>query len=218
MTQQSAEGGVPPEVVRAVVEHYEAQLRRHGPTARGMDWRDEASQQLRFRVLCGVGDLRGRSVHEVGAGAGHLLDHLREGGIAADYSGSDLSAAMVEAARRRHPGARFEQRDLLRESPAPSYDVVLCSGLFHVCAGHGGPAFAGFVEAMLRRMWALAREALAFNLMSDQVDYRVPSLHYTSPAATLDFCRRELSRHVALRHDYPLHEYTVYVYRNPRDA
>jgi len=213
-----AAGGAPPELARAVVEHYEAQLRRHGPTARGMDWRDEASQRLRFRVLCGGLDLHGRSVHEVGAGAGHLLDHLREAGVAADYSGSDLSAAMVEAARLHHPGVRFEQRDWLRGDPGPRYDVVVGSGLFHVCAGHGGPAFAAYVEAMLCRLWALAREALAFNLMSDQVDYRVPALHYTSPAATLDFCRRELSRHVALRHDYPLHEYTVHVYRNPRSA
>ena len=55
--------------------------------------------------------------------------------------------------------------------------------------------------------------AIAFNLMSDRVDFRVPELHYTSPAETLAFCQRELSRHVRLRHDYPLHEYTVHVRR-----
>jgi SAM-dependent methyltransferase len=209
---------VPPELVRDVVAHYEAQLRAHGPTARGMDWRDEASQHLRFRVLCDGLALAGRSVHEVGAGAGHLLDHLRASGVAADYSGSDLSQAMVDAARRRHPSARFERRDWLGPESGERFDVVLGSGLFHVCAGHGGAPFARFVEAMLRRMWAAAREALAFNLMSDQVDWRVPSLHYTSPAETLDFCRRELSRHVRLRHDYPLHEYTVQVFRSPREG
>jgi hypothetical protein len=71
---------------------------------------------------------------------------------------------------------------------------------------------------MVRRMWALARQAIAFNLLTDQVDHRVPALHYASPGLWLDFCRRELGRHVVLRHDYPLHEYTLYVYRRARGA
>ena len=215
MTAGTAGGGVAPELKQAIVRHYEAQLRRHGPTAEGMDWKDAGSQRLRFRILCEVCELTGLSLHEVGAGAGHLLDYLRERGIAADYSGSDLSPAMVEVARRLHPGARFEERDLLLEAPEPSYDVVVCSGLFHVSLGCGEAAWRAFVEETLRRMWGLCRVAIAFNLMSDRVDWRAPALHYASPGETLDFCRRELGRFVALRHDYPLHEYTVYVYREP---
>jgi SAM-dependent methyltransferase len=214
MTPPHPDGGVSAELKREVVAHYEATLREHGPTARGMDWKDAASQRLRFRVLCEVGDLAGRSLHEVGAGAGHLLDYLREAGIAAEYSGSDLSAAMVETARRRHPEARFDQRDLLLETPEPSYDVVVCSGLFHVCLGHAGAPWRQFVEESVRRMWGLARVAIAFNLISDRVEYRAPQLHYSSPGEMFEFCRRELSRFVVLRHDYPLYEYTLYVYRD----
>jgi SAM-dependent methyltransferase len=198
---------------RAVVEHYERQLHRFGPTARGMDWKDEASQRLRFEVLTGVADLAGRTVLEIGAGAGHLRDFLRERGVAAAYAGIDLSAEMVAAARRRHPDVPFEQRDILADPPPPA-DVVLCSGLFHVKLDHGEGEWRAFVEAMLRRMFETCRVALAFNLMSDQVDFRSPSLFYANPGEILDFCRRELGRFVALRHDYPLHEFTVYVYRD----
>src|SRR5262249_57715719 len=107
--------------------------RGQGPTGRGMDWKDEASQGLRFRILCGVCDLAGRSLHEVGAGAGHLLDYLREEGIAADYSGSALSAAMVEAARARHPGARFEARALLPATPPPTSPTLTSAPLIPPC-------------------------------------------------------------------------------------
>jgi SAM-dependent methyltransferase len=89
---------------RAVVTHYEAQLRRHGATARGMDWKDEDSQRLRFEMLCGVCDLAGRSVYEVGAGAGHLWAYLQERGIGVDYSGCDLSAEMSIPAPRSSTG------------------------------------------------------------------------------------------------------------------
>jgi hypothetical protein len=196
----------------AIVAHYERQLRLHGPTARGVDWKDAASQSLRFSVLCGICDLNGRSIHEVGAGAGHLVDFLDREGIEADYSGSDRSAAMVKAAQRRHPGVAFERSDSLEDAPEAAWDVVVCSGLFHVSLGHSEHDWWSFVSATLRRMFAMSRLGIAFNLMSDRVDHRSPDLFYADAGRTLDFCRDALSRRVVLRHDYPLHEYTVYVY------
>ena len=54
--------------------------------------------------------------------------------------------------------------------------------------------------------------------MSDRVDWRSPPLYHAPAGEVLDFCRAELSPWVVLRHDYPLHEYSVYVYREPRAA
>ena len=200
---------------QSVVAHYESRLREHGPTARGMDWKDEASQRLRFRVLCEVCDLTGLSVHEVGAGVGHLLDYLVAREIDARYSGSDLSAEMVEAARKLHPEARFHRRGALEVAGDSEYDVLLCSGLFHVKLDGDDSEWRGFVEAVIRRMYASCRVAIAFNLMSDVVDYRRETLYHASPGEMVAFCTRELSRFVKVRHDYPLYEYTVYVYREP---
>ena len=64
-------------------------------------------------------------------------------------------------------------------------------------------------------MFEMCRVGIAFNMMSDQVDYRSDLLYYSNPGTIVDFCRRELSRHVAMRHDYLLHEYTIYVHRKP---
>ncbi len=208
----------PPPLEQAVVDHYERQLQRHGPTAQGMDWKDSASQELRFDVLCSVCDLDGRSLHEVGAGAGHLVDYLAARGIDAEYSGSDLSPAMIAAARQRHPQVRFRLLDILRAPELPLADVVVCSGLFHVKLDHPDEAWREFLWSMLRRMFTMCREAMSFNLMTDQVDFRSPTLYYADPAEVLEFCRRELSRYVALRHDYPLYEYTVHVYREASSA
>jgi hypothetical protein len=180
-----------------------------------MDWKDETSQQLRFDVLCDMVDLDGLSVHEIGAGAGHLFDHLQRRGIDAHYSGSDLSSSMVETARRLHPGVEFELRDATAEPDDHRYDVVLCSGLFHVKLDASDTEWRAFVESGLRRMFEMCRVGIAFNMMSDQVDYHSELLYYSNPGSIVDFCRRELSRHVAMRHDYLLHEYTVYVHRQP---
>jgi 2-polyprenyl-3-methyl-5-hydroxy-6-metoxy-1,4-benzoquinol methylase len=206
-------GGVSSALKRDVVAYYEDVLRRHGPSAQGVDWKDEHSQTLRFELLSGVCDLEGRSVHEIGAGVGHLWDYLRERSPGVDYSGSDLSQAMVDAARARHPDISFERRDLLNDPLQHRYDVVMCSGLFHVKLHHTDDEWRAFVYATVEKMFEMCRVGIAFNTMSDHVDFRSDTLFYANAGEVLDFCRRKLSRFVTLRHDYPLYESTVYVYR-----
>jgi hypothetical protein len=196
-----------------IVAHYERRLAEHGPTAKGMDWKDAKSQQLRFAVLCEVCDLTGRTIHEIAAGAGHLLDYLGQEGIEARYSGSDRSRAMLEAARRAHPGVCFEQRDALDGLPSNTWDVVVCSGLFHVKLDAADADWKTFVESTVRSMFESCKVGISFNLISDRVDFRTDQLYYSNPAEMVDFCLNELSRDVVLRHDYPLYEYTIHVYR-----
>ena len=143
-----------------------------------------------------------------------IADFLGARGTRVDYSGSDASGRMVDAARERHPNLRFERGELPVPGPGtPRYDVLLCSGLFHVKLRSPDDEWWTHVCETLRRMFDSCRIGIAFNLMSDQVDFRSPDLFYAEPGRTLDFCRHELSRRVVLRHEYPLYEYTVYVYR-----
>jgi len=210
---ESSAASTPAGLKRSVVSHYEARLREHGATARGMDWKDEQSQRLRFSVLCDVADLAGHSVYEVGAGAAHLCSYLQQRNPTASYSGCDLSGEMVEAARRLHPGADIEVRDILVDPPQRRFDFVVCSGAFHVKLDANDSDWRAYLYDVIGRMYAMCDVAIAFNLMSDQVDYRAETLYYARPAEILEFCRSELSRYVTLRHDYPLYEFTTYVYR-----
>ena len=67
-------------------------------------------------------------------------------------------------------------------------------------------------------MYDSCQLAIAFNMMSDNVDFRTENLYYSDAGEMLRFCRRELSPFVLLRDDYPLYEYTIYVYRDPAAA
>ena len=122
---------------------------------------------------------------------------------------------MIAAARQRQPAGSFECADITNEKIAPA-DVVLCSGAFHVKLEATDTDWRDHLERSLRHMYEACRVAVAFNLMSDQVDFRDDGLYYANPGDVIDFCRRELGRHVVLRHDYPLYEFTTYVYRNDR--
>jgi SAM-dependent methyltransferase len=57
--------------------------------------------------------VRGRGpVADVGCGPGHVTAHLRA--LDVDAFGIDLSPAMIDVARREHPGERFEVGDMTR--------------------------------------------------------------------------------------------------------
>ena len=44
-----------------------------------------------------------------------------------------------------------------------------------------------------------------------------PELYYSDPSAIFDHCKQNLSKFVALRHDYALWEFTIFVQREPAE-
>jgi SAM-dependent methyltransferase len=86
----------------------------------------------------------GGPVADVGCGPGRITAHLRSLGL--DAFGIDLSPAMVEAARREHPGLRFEVGSMtdLDLADASVEGLVAWYSLIHVPDDEVGPVFAHF--------------------------------------------------------------------------
>ncbi|HTU73473.1 MAG TPA: class I SAM-dependent methyltransferase [Trebonia sp.] len=105
-----------------------------------------------------VRDSGGGPVADVGCGPGHVTAYL--GKLGADAFGIDLSPAMIDVARREHPGLRFEVGSMtdLRLADASVAGLLSFWSLVHVpdeeipgVFGHfqrvlrpGGPALVGF--------------------------------------------------------------------------
>ena len=190
--------------------HYDALVARHGLSHKALDWGSRDSQELRFSVLAAIADLRGRSVLDVGCGLADFCEFLRARGIEVDYTGVDLSPAMVAKAAERFPGVRLVAGNILEcELPAQGYDYVLASGIFTFLRGAEAEATAW---RLIERLHGLARRACGFNSLSTWARERDPGEFQLDPAATLARCR-ELGEGVVLRHDYLAHDFTVYLYK-----
>ncbi|WP_373355270.1 trans-aconitate 2-methyltransferase [Pseudoroseicyclus sp. CXY001] len=201
----------------ALVAHYDAALANHGDTARGACWPNEADRRRRFAVMAGVapGGRPGRLL-DIGCGTGGLLSWLEgEGRRPAGYLGLDLSTAALTHARRRNPGGRFLQADLLTDPPEERFDHVVASGLFTLRAGVGEAEMWDFLQAMVAAMWARAEGGIAFNVMSAVVDWRRDDLFHVPSDRLLAFLFKLGGRRVTLRNDYDLWEYTAYLHREP---
>jgi ubiquinone/menaquinone biosynthesis C-methylase UbiE/glycosyltransferase involved in cell wall biosynthesis len=87
----------------------------------------------------------GKSVLDLGCGTGDLLAAVQP----ARGLGIDLSPRMVEEARRRHPGLRFEVADAEELAPGELFDYAIASDLV---------GELGDISAVLERLHEVSRE------------------------------------------------------------
>jgi len=196
-----------------IKKYYTEKFSKFGATARGVDWEDENSQRLRFRILSEIGDLQGASVLDVGCGNGEMLQWFSRQGLRVAYTGIDMADSMIQFAQKRYGDkGTFLQGDILEAELKP-VDYCFASGTFHVKGAAGHEEWFAYVKDALTRMFNLSRRGMAVNFMTSFVDYREDHLFYLSPYDLLHFSMSELTRSITLRHDYPLWEYAAYFYR-----
>lgn len=193
---------------------YSGLLATHGPgDVRSLDWGSKAGQQLRFRVLSEIGVAAADSLLDVGCGTGDLHEWLDEHRPGVRYTGLDITPEMLEVCRTRFPSSRFERANLLEPETmvGEQFDWVVASGIFAKRPAAG----QSYLEAMVARMFSLARTGVAFNSLSSWCADQDPGEFYSDPLQTLTFCRT-LTPWVALRHDYHARDFTLYLTRDRR--
>lgn len=203
-------------LLESVERYYSAKLSRHGATPAGVDWRDAASQALRFRRLLEIVEPGAeRSINDYGCGYGALALHLEDAGLDLEYRGFDISPAMIAKARElvSSPRCSFVESEA-QLGPA---DYTVASGVFNVRLDWPGGEWKDYVLTTLDRLHALSTRGFAFNMLTSYSDPdRMRSdLYYGDPAFFFDHCAQRFSRHTSLLHDYDLYEFTILVRREP---
>lgn len=189
------------------IHYYTELVNRYGIDVQSLNWGSSESQKLRFSILSQVGPLKGAKVLDVGCGLGDFYAWLEKNDIMAEYTGIDITPAMVENARQRFPKTRFEVFNLL-EDGCDIYDYVVASGIFTRRLREP----ITYLEKMIHRAYELARKAVAFNSLSSWATDQEANEFYANPLAVLGFCRT-ITPWVVMRHDYLPHDFTIYMYR-----
>ena len=205
------------DLLAEVARYYSTKLVDHGATPRGVDWNGEASQLLRFDRLSQLMDRTDTfSINDLGCGYGALLDYLNARHADVSYTGCDISADMVSAARQRHVDAA-NARFMVAAVPPEVADYGIASGIFNVRLGRGDTEWRAYLETTLDLLDRTSRKGFAFNCLTSysDADKKRDDLYYADPCALFDLCKRRYSRHVALLHDYGLYEFTMLVRKLP---
>ncbi len=200
--------------------HYRDCLKKYGDKARGMDWPRHKDNLLRFAVMTDLfaQDMRGRRVKvlDFGCGTSHFYQYLQARGLSSkvEYTGIDIGAESIEISKRKFPRNRYLCLDVLATNRSIGvYDYIVINGLFTQKRTMSEREMRAFLTRILTRLQPCYRKGLAFNTMSDQVDFKRPgSFHFGLTQAAALFTKN-FTRHFVVRHDYGLYENTFYLFK-----
>jgi SAM-dependent methyltransferase len=211
------------DICESINTYYSEKIGEFGATARGVDWRDETSQELRFEQLVYVlgpatlVQLQGDNctVLDYGCGYGAFLTFLRNRGFKAHYVGFDFSQAMIDAAREQH--AQDRNAIFSTSQPQEHVDFAFASGIFNVRLDNDEKAFRDYIFSILDGLNDMSTQGFSFNMLTDSSDkqYMRNDLHYEDPGEILCHCMERYSRTVNIFHGYRLFEFTVGVLKGP---
>jgi SAM-dependent methyltransferase len=195
-----------------VAHYYAARLAEHGPTARGVDWNGPESHGLRHRQFLRLIDDPRSSILDLGCGFGDFARFLRQMGHQGAFAGYDVTAAMIDEAKRLH-SEDADCRWRVGAVPDEPADFAVASGIFNVKGDIPDQEWAPYVCDTIELLARVGRRGFAFNMLSlsSDADRRRPDLHYADPVGTLSWCLSHYGRSVALLQDYGLYEFTVIV-------
>ena len=154
-------------------EFYREKLKDFGASAKGMGWKDDTSQLVRFeQILKIVRPDENFSLNDLGCGSGdiiHLLDSEFEGRYS--YTGYDALPEMVSAARKQfggHPDVSFREISDYKEMSTADYSIA--SGIFNVRNDIGDEEWRAYILQTLKAMSASSRKGFAFNALTSYSD------------------------------------------------
>jgi len=151
------------------LEPYRDVIRERGAGFEALLWSSRESQRARFRAVCEMVELQGRTVLDAGCGNADFLEFLDGAGVGyRSYLGIDALAELVENARRLgRPAERLAVLDFVAETEAfrtvgrwlgGPPEIIVFSGSLNTLE-------QGQALAVLERAWAACGEALVFNFL-----------------------------------------------------
>lgn len=195
------------EQIRQVEENararFEDRLEEEGRNPRALGWDTEESMHTRFRAATEIYDFTDTHVLDVGCGFGDFLGFLESiGQPPASYVGTDISDAILDIAREKHPDAMFDNRNVLIDPYADrEFDVIVEFGVLNYNLDNmsNKAYFRHFLQQAYQQSDAVLLNALSRHREGDW-DYE-ESVHYYDPGTVFGYAQ-ELSHDVILQHDF----------------
>lgn len=192
--------------------YYTEKLKEFGSTAKGVDWKDEASQHTRFTQLTAIITSQSFSLLDYGCGYGALLNFLNNEKSNVAYTGYDIAASMIAAAKARNQNLQncfftSNEVDLNKN------DYVIASGIFNVRLDIADKEWENFIVETVKKMDTLSIKGFSFNMLPSYADEHLKKdyLYYAAPEWIQQICADITKADVEIVNNYGLFEFTVLI-------
>jgi len=193
-----------------IIERYNQRISKFGGNPESLAGGNELRRNIRYKILSEVLDLTGKTVLDLGCGFGGFYKYLSDRKIDCDYTGYDINENIIKIANENFSDAKFEAKDIL-EDDFPEFDVIVSSSSFNNKLGEVDNYT--FIKSILNKCYLHSKEAVAIDFLTSYVDYKHDYAFYYEPEKVLEISK-SITRRISIRHDYPLFEFCIYMYRD----
>lgn len=199
-----------------IVDFYSDRIKTFGNSSKGVGWKDDNAQEIRFNQLLKVVQNKTEfSINDFGCGAGQLYNYmLVQGYNSFRYYGYDMLDDMLQSAQNNIiPDAAVILAKIESASEMNSSDYSVASGTFNVKGQSSNEDWLSYILSTLSLMSERSRKGFAFNLLTKYSDaeFMQDHLYYADPLFLFDYCKRNFSKNIALLHDYFQYDFTIIV-------
>ena len=199
---------------KRIVDYFDATLKKHGSTPKGVDWNSEIPQNLRFEQLLKVIHTTDKfSILDYGCGYGALLNYLQEHDYSfSKYVGYDISEMMINKARTIH--AKRNAITFTTEFQQISkIDYTVASGVFNMKLETPNTTWTEYVLSCLNDINDKSKKGFAITFLTkySDVEKMRADLYYADPCFLFDHSKRHYAKNVAILHDYGAYDFTLII-------
>lgn len=157
----------------------------------------------------GILDSDGTVVLDVGCGLSNYFEYLISKKFTGDYIGIDVSLEMLEISKLKFPKNLYICGQLEEvKSKVKEVDFIISSQTFNRKL-HFSDNYEE-IENFIKSAVDIARCGVAFDLMTDHVDFFEEKHFYYSPERIFQFCKKEFKK-VNLLHDLEGFEFVIQI-------
>ena len=194
-----------------ITNRYRERLQKLGPGIDALASGTTERRATRFGILSSLGNMQGASVLDIGCGLADFYAYLLENGIEANYTGYDITEDFIQIAQERFPNGHFEVRDIQTQGIPTRFDYIVSSQTFNNRFMHDDNMQV--MQDVLRIAYEACDKGLAVDMMTSYVDFKEDHLFYYQPEDIFRYAK-SLTKRVMLRHDYPMFEFAIFLFKD----
>ena len=205
--------------LKKIKEIYENDLEKFGKNHRGVGWKKKKDAIKRYEIMSKLilNKKRHCSLVDLGCGLSDFYRYLKDKKFKINYTGIDISKKMISVSKKRFPRNRYYCLDILSNPDKISkVDYFVINGLFTQKDNYSNSLMFNFLKSIIKISSQKIKVGLAFNIMSESVDWKNKKNFYVSIKKITDFIIKNISKNFIINHNFGLYEYKIYIYKKIR--
>jgi SAM-dependent methyltransferase len=198
--------------IAGIKKRYTARFKQYGYSPKTLGW-DKGKQDIRFEILTSQIDLTGKHILDIGCGFGDLNRTLSKKFGVYQYTGIDIVEDLVEKGKNlfKEDNIVFITDDYLKHCFSSIFHYGIASGIFNFKIEKNNNYL--FIEEVIKKTLSICNDGLAFDFLSNKVDYEYDHTFHSAPEIILEIAYK-YSRNIVLRNDYMPFEFSLFIFKD----